>query len=502
MDDMELDPVLAHSLILARQNNAAWLLLSARRGPLMLASLKPLFERGVAEIPQEDAREQLARILATHANDPAFEIDTADFRALARKELREWIKRGLLVERGGAILATDSLQAAFGFLESITGRVMTTTASRLATVQQKIETLQANLNPDRESRAAFIRGKIAALEAELARVEEGEFEVLDGDRATEEIRELYSLAMSLRADFQRVGDSYREADRALRQAIIGDEQNRGEVVQKLLSTDDALLETPEGRVFDGFYRQVQHGTDLEVMRARLREILGNEASAQALDRRQAQDLRLLVSRLITESESVLRARSQGERDVKGFIKSGLAAENHRVGQLLQQIQETALDIDWRQQSIRRTPSPLPPVAPSLPSLPLPGRLCYKDIAEAQEDALNLEQQQGSLNDLEADFIACDDELDTLALYGKTLERLRESGHAHRLGELAQALPPEYDVETLIYWLSLAREAECVVGPDSEAFTLRDKANVESAFVAPVIALDPDAVATIDPEHLA
>ena len=42
-----------------------------------------------------------------------------DFRSVARKEIRDWIRKGLLVERGGLLLATDALQKAFRFVESI-----------------------------------------------------------------------------------------------------------------------------------------------------------------------------------------------------------------------------------------------------------------------------------------------------------------------------------------------------------------------------------------------
>lgn len=381
--------LLTKNLILERQNNAAWRLLASVRGPLVLGCLKPLFEKGVQEIPLEDAREQLSELLAEHANSPEFDIATDDVRALARRELREWIRRGLLVERGGSILATDALQTAFRFVEGIENRVMTSTASRLATVQQKIDKLAADLNPDQENRVRYIEEKISLLRAELERVQAGDFEVLEGDRAHEEVREVYNLAMSLRADFRRVEDSYREADRNLRQSIISDDQNRGEVVEKLLSTNDALLETPEGRVFNGFFRQIQQSTELDAMRVRLRAILANPTAAAALDSKQTSDLRWLVSRLIDESENVIAARSRSERDVKGFIKTGLASEHHRVGNLLQQIFETVLKIDWKKAAVRRADSPLPPIAPALPTLPAPERICFKSLEEGEEASLNL-----------------------------------------------------------------------------------------------------------------
>lgn len=62
---------------------------------------------------------------------------------------------------------------------------------------------------------------------------------------------VYALATSLRADFRRVEDSWREADRQLRQAILSAQQHRGSIVDQLLGSHASLLSTPEG-VFGAF----------------------------------------------------------------------------------------------------------------------------------------------------------------------------------------------------------------------------------------------------------
>lgn len=142
---------------------------------------------------------------------------------------------------------------------------MTSTASRLSTVQQKIETLEAALNPDKRRRIEHLEAKIAVLQAGLEATKEGRFSVLDGERAAEEIREVHALAMSLRADFRRVEDSYREADRSLRQSIVSEDQNTGEVLDRLLDTNETLLNKPEGRVFSGFFEQVIRSDELNRM---------------------------------------------------------------------------------------------------------------------------------------------------------------------------------------------------------------------------------------------
>lgn len=500
----EPDPSFApKTLILQRQSHAAWQLLAAHRAPLILACLKPLFDSGVGQIPLDDAREQLTRILAAYANDPDFEINDKDFATFARKELREWIQKGLLAERGGDLFATDSLQTAFRFIEGIQERMMTSTASRLSTVQQKIESLEAALNPDKTRRIQHLEAKIAALQKELKATREGQFEVLEGERAAEEIREVYALSMSLRADFRRVEDSYREADRNLRQSIVSENQNRGAVLDSLLETNATLLNTSEGRVFKGFYEQVIRSDELDRMRTHIRAILSASAASDALTQAQVNELRGLISRLIDESQHVMQARTRSEKDVRGFIKTGLAGEHHRVGDLLNNILETALQIDWSRQAVRRIPGTLPPIAPALPNLPAPERLEYKSLEEAETTRLNLEQQEGSLDILADSYLENYDELDRQELFANTLHYLQQDDRPHSLAELAQALPPIYDLETLSYWITLAREADLHFDAASEQVDLADQSgeNIITRFHLPSVHLDAAALASITPETL-
>jgi len=499
------DTLATSDLILDRQQHPAWQLLAARRAPLVIGCLKPLFENAGGEIPLEDARTRLARMLAAHANNPDFEIASDDFPSLARKELREWIRKGLLAERGGLVFATDALQASFRFVESIRERMMTSTASRLATVQQRIEALESRMDPDVEKRKAYLHAKIQNLQNELTKVESGEFEVLEGDQAGQEIREVYSLAMSLRADFRRVEDSFREADRELRQSIIRDDNNRGEIVERLLSTNDALVRTPEGQVFHGFYEQIARSNELDKMRHRIRRLLEFEACAAALEPNQRTDLRSLVSRLINESENVMRARARSEKDVRGFIKTGLAGEHHRVGKLLEAISETVLQINWKSQKVRRMPAPLHPIAPPQGQVPAPERITYKSLEEDESVTLNLEEQRGALDALAESYLENARELDRIELYNNTLEWLREQSGPQTVAALAEALPPEFDLETLGFWLGLARDSDAPFGSGDETVDLKTEdpegTKHTTRFHFPRVELDANAVAAIRRENI-
>ena len=126
-----------------RRNHPAWLLLASPKGPLMLASLKTLLEAHRNGVDFEEAVEQLALVFADNANDSEFDLED-DHPLTARRELRLWLKRGLIVERNGQVLATDALQRSLQFLDWIEDNTMTSTASRLATVQRAIEDLERN----------------------------------------------------------------------------------------------------------------------------------------------------------------------------------------------------------------------------------------------------------------------------------------------------------------------------------------------------------------------
>lgn len=463
----------------------------------MLSCLYPLFESHPGGIPQEETEQRLADMFADHANDQEIDIEHEDYGLIARRELRIWLKRELITERQGKIYATDALQQALNFIDNLDARMMTSTASRLSVVQREIENLESQLNPDPASRSRHLKQKMSALEQELERVEQGHVETLEGSKAIEGIKEVYALSTSLRADFRRVEDSYRDAERQLRQSIISEQRHRGEVVDKLLDTHDYMIETPEGQVFHGFHQQLSRSVELDNMKQRLRNILIRPESRQALNPQQLGELRRLVPLLVSESAGVIQARARSERDVKSYLKTGLAVEHHRVGQLLTEIMETALDIDWGQPQLRKQPGNLPPVAIPINNLPLIERLLFKEVETGENTLLELTEQFGDVDEIEDDFWEAFDSLDRRALIEDTLTVLENNSHPMSIAELSDELPPTHDLETLALWLSMAREAELPITREREAIELSDRDGQNFRFQLPKVMLTHTALKDID-----
>lgn len=463
----------------------------------MLGCLEALFEHAHEGVPLDEAVQALADMLAAHANQADFEIDADNTATLARRDLREWIRRSLIVEREGRLHETDALKSALRFVSQLDARVMTSTASRLAIVQREIEHLASHLNPDPHLRANYIQRQLDDLQQQMAAIQAGEVELLSDEQAIEHIRDIYSLAMSLRADFRRVEDSWRDADRQLRQSIISEHMHRGQVMDKLLDGHDSMLSTQEGRVFENFHQQLSNLTELTMMREQIRSIVRHPATDRALNSRQAMSLALLVHQLLREAKAVQAVRARSEREVGAFMKTGQAADSHRVGQLLNDILQQALQIDWQRQAVRRQPSPLPPINISLAGLPLIERLRAKSIDGQADAALLLASRHADMDEVEDEFWEAFDALDTQALVQQTLDILAQSKHPMTLRELAARLPPDHDLETLSLWLSMAREAGIALQTGQEDIDITHEPDQQRwRFTVPLVALDAARLAAI------
>jgi uncharacterized protein DUF3375 len=208
-------------------------------------------------------------------------------------------------------------------------------------------------------------------------------------------------------------------------------------------------------------------------------------------------LRWLVIRLIQESAAVIRARARSEKDVKGFLKTGLAAENHRVGELLNGILNTALNIDWSSHKVRKGDTPLPPIAVAVSSLPLVERLRFKSATEEQAQGLELTDQGVNLDDVDEEFWRAFDGLDREALYQETVELLKVTDRPMSIGDLAAHLPPTHDLETIALWLAMSREAEVEITDDREAVDITDSNGHRLRFHVPQLALTRQDAEAID-----
>lgn len=176
---------------------------------------------------------------------------------------------------------------------------------------------------------------------------------------------------------------------------------------------------------------------------------------------------------------------------------GLAAENHRVGELLNGLLNTALSIDWGNQKVRKTDTPLPPTAVAVTGLPLTERLRFKSITEEQQQGLELAAQTANLDEVDEEFWRAFDGLDREALYQETTALLKVTDRPMSIADLASHLPPSHDLETIALWLAMAREAQVEPSRQRETLDITDSNNQRLRFDVPYLTLTRHDAESID-----
>ncbi|MBE9589619.1 DUF3375 family protein [Moraxella sp. K127] len=474
---------------LLRQRNDTWRLLTAKRAPIILACAEQLFMSQNQTPTMDMAVQLLTNCFNEFIHDK--ELIDKDPRTLAKQEWRDWLKRGLIIERDNEVFATDALQKAIYFIKGLEDdTVMTSTASRLQTVQSEIEKAYIRLNPNQQEREQYLKKQIDLLHQELANVKNGDFELLDTHSSKEMLQNIYELAMSLYHDFRRVEDSYRQMDKELREKVIREQYHRGQVIHTLLDYHDELISTPEGRVFQGFNHALQHN-HIDELNHQIKQLVAYSISQDSLTPTQLFNLSTLISSLNKEASQVIRAKQNMEKDVRSFIQTGLATEHHRVGDLLNQIFKEALNIDWQDNSIKHTPSHLPPIAIELNKIASIERFLIHEYKTDDNHQLNLDNQSIDLNSVDSSFWQALDGLDRQDWFDKTKALLSQSDKPLSIADLHQQLPipDNYDLEAIALWIEMACRTSSI--PDTyEYIILKRNTNHDELwqFKVPVIAL--------------
>jgi hypothetical protein len=179
----------------------------------------------------------------------------------------------------------------------------------------------------------------------------------------------------------------------------------------------------------------------------------------------------------------------------------LANEQLRVGALLQEIFQAALELDWQSNKLRRTDSPFPPLAISAGNLPLIERLLPKQIESQQVSELELDEFQADPAEMGDEFWRAYRAMDREELFRKTIETLGTSGKKFTIGQLAKQIEPTHDLETLAFWLAMARQAGLELGQGVQSIDLSDPDQGDTRFEVPWVELSGQDVQDLKAESL-
>jgi Protein of unknown function (DUF3375) len=346
---MDVTPSRYHRVVLhdeldtLRKRHPAWGLLASQNAPLVLHFLWHAFvETNASNIAADTLMRQLDDELYAlreqHGADAyprapqAYLDEWADAR---HGWLRKFYPAGSDVPHFDL---TPVAQHAIDFVENLNVGSFVGTESRLNTILELLRQLVVGSDADPHVRLADLRRRRDLIDAEIARVEAGHVDVLDGAAQRDRYQQFARTARELLADFRQVEDNFRQLDRRLREQIAGWEGSKGELLDQIVAERHGIADSDQGRSFRAFY-------DLLLSADRQTEL------ASLLDRvhHDAVDIVELDPRLarahfdwIDASERTQRTVRQLSEQLRRFLDDQVWLENRRVFELIRGIEQKAL----------------------------------------------------------------------------------------------------------------------------------------------------------------
>jgi len=320
-----------------------WRLLASANGPFIIGLLQSHLYDNERSLPASIMHERIGRDL------DELRSQGEDLPQTAQAYIAHWVSEGFLERRFPPEVTEEEYELsaaaveAIRFVSSIEQPHSAATESRLALVIQALVKLAEDTDEDKTRRIDRLITEQERISKEIDAIKKGHMHVLPAARALERIKEIITLADDLNGDFRRVRDQFEQLNRDLREKLMDNEGNRGEVLDSLFAGIDLISESEAGRTFSAFFRLL---TDPE-QRASLEQALDSVMSREFTRELDVKDKRFLLSMtraMLKQGNAVHEVLQTFARSLKHFVKSREYLEQRRLNQLLTEAHQAALAI--------------------------------------------------------------------------------------------------------------------------------------------------------------
>jgi flagellar motility protein MotE (MotC chaperone) len=240
---------------------------------------------------------------------------------------------------------TPATEKAIAWLNGLTARSFVGTESRLLTLFELLRQMNAGSETDPAVRIAELERRRDQIDAEIARVRDGDLPLLDDTALKERFQQFVELSRALLSDFREVEQNFRTLDRWVRERITLWEGSKGELLEAIMGERDAITDSDQGRSFRGFWDFLMSSTRQAEFSDLLERILAlsavMELTPDARTRRIHYDW-------LEAGEHTQRTVAQLSQQLRRFLDDKAWLENRRIMEILRGIEGKAL-------AIRQTP---------------------------------------------------------------------------------------------------------------------------------------------------
>jgi hypothetical protein len=221
-----------------RDNSPAWRLLRADHAALVLSFLEQVFViENVRSISAAELESRLDDVLCA-----LNETDGGRFPRSAKAYLDDWAapERGWLRKYYSAgsdepyFDATPAVEKALRWVRALEERSFVGTESRLNTIFHLLRQIVYGAETDPEERLKEFCRQRQELDEEIARVENGDLDMLGASALRDRYQQLSATAGELLSDFREVEENFRKLDRDLREKITTWQGAKGDLLDDVL----------------------------------------------------------------------------------------------------------------------------------------------------------------------------------------------------------------------------------------------------------------------------
>lgn len=340
-------------------------LMSRPTSATVLAVFRTVFDRDVQYVPADrmhlQVEEHVARLVATGARVPASEQDEHDARPNGRTLCREWVAAQWLVRSNSPdgdeqySLTSHALEA-LSLVDALSADRALISESRLAMIVDAVHRWAARAEPDPDAQVRRIDAQIAELQAERARLEQGDHDTVDDARMRDGYTNISDLIRQLPSDFKRVEEAVATMHRSIVDDFRREVRPIGEILDDYLArTDDLMQATPEGRAFEGAFELLRDDALLQRLREDIATILAHPF-ADSLGAAERRAFRNTVSILRQGIEDVLAQRRQLTATLRDQIVAHDVVRDRELDAVLRSVNRGLAT--WMEQGSARDRLPL------------------------------------------------------------------------------------------------------------------------------------------------
>ena len=193
------------------------------------------------------------------------------------------------------------------------------------------------LNP--RTRIAELQKRKAAIDAEIAQIQQGRLEMMEPTQVRERFLQMASTARELLSDFRAVDSNFRSLDRSVRERIATWDGSKGALLQEMLGKRDVIADSDEGKNFRAFWALLMSPGRQDELAALLNAVL-------ALDPVRALSPDGRLTRIhydwLEAGEVTQRTVARLSEQLRRYLDDQAWLENRRIMQLIRDIEQKAL----------------------------------------------------------------------------------------------------------------------------------------------------------------